>query len=56
MAPALLVVFPLLLLVAPRFAWLAIAVAIVLLVNTRLAPARPSGRRHVDTDTTDASI
>jgi hypothetical protein len=50
MAGVLLAAFPLLLLFAPRFAWLAVAVAILLLVGKRLSAARTVAHRHVDSD------
>ena len=56
MAATLLVLFVLLLLIAPKLAWIALAVAIALLVTKRLGPGRPSARHNIDTDTTDASI
>jgi hypothetical protein len=55
MVPVLLVAFPLLLLVVPRLAWIALAVAIVMLVNKRMSTARTVTRRRVDADY-DASV
>ena len=55
MAGALLALFPVLLLFAPRLAWVALAIAIVMLVNKRMSTARTGTRRHVNVDT-DASI
>ena len=55
MAAVLLVAFPLLLLVAPRLAWLALAGAIFMLVSKRLQVARTVARRRVMSDR-DASI
>jgi hypothetical protein len=50
MAGVLLAVFPLVLLFAPRLAWLAVAVAILLLVGKRLSTARAVAHRRVDRD------
>ena len=50
MAATLLVLFPLLLLVHTRAAWVALAVAIVLLCSNRMGKSRPQYRRHLDTD------
>ena len=46
MAGILLVLFPILLLYNTRLAWVALVVAIVLLVNKRLAAARQTARRR----------
>ena len=51
MAAILLVLFPLLLMVHTRAAWVALAAAIVLLCSDRLGPSRHSYRRHADSDT-----
>jgi len=57
MIPVLLVAFPVLLLVAPRLAWIALVVAIVMLANKRMSTAKTTARRRVDTDAKyDASI
>jgi hypothetical protein len=55
MVPVLLVAFPLLLLVAPRLAWIALAAAIVMLVTKRTSTARSVSRRRADADY-DASV
>ena len=55
MVPILLALFPVLLLVAPRFAWLALAAAIFMIVSKRLPAARPATRRPLGVDN-DASI
>ena len=58
MAGVLLALFPLLLLFAPRLAWLALGGAIFLLVNKRLTTARVIAHRRSapPRDEYDASI
>ncbi len=51
MPAILLVLFPLLLMVHTRAAWLALAAAIVLLVSDRLGTSRQHYRRPTDSDT-----
>jgi hypothetical protein len=50
MARVLLALFPLLLLFAPRVAWVPLAFAIMLLVGKRLTGAREVARRRVEHD------
>jgi hypothetical protein len=54
MAGVLLVLFPLLLMIHTRAAWVALATAIVMLCNKRLGSARRRHDRHPIQD--DASI
>ena len=49
MIPVLLVAFPVLLLIAPRLAWIALAAAIVMLVSKRMKSATAVARNRVPT-------
>ena len=50
MAPVLLVAFPLLVLFAPRVAWVALGIAIMLLAGKRLTAAESVARDKVEHD------
>jgi len=55
MIPVLLALFPVLLIFAPRLAWIALAAAIAMLVGKRFSAPGPVARRRSDADY-DASV